>query len=341
MLTVRIVDSQEREAWNSYIEHSQYAIAWQVFEWSDVISRHFVYKYIPLAAYDGDKIVGILPLYRGSSGSREGLVSVPFAVAGGIVADNSEAQKALLDKAVELSREYGDLPITLKQYKIRVAGDLKTDENYFNRELSLTSDSSALERQIDPGNLEKAHTAFRSGIEVDYPSKDISAFYKLLLRHNRAQGVPCSSEAWIRTLIDFGMYTIALAKKGSNVLAGTMIKKFKDTVSFPFSCIVPGNNEAQTAVYGLYWNLILRFADEGIHIFHSGRIPRTQETVDFRLGWGGTEYPYFYQYFPNTGGTTEYQNRRGLKRRMVSMVWKHLPLAVIRRISPPIIRRFP
>ena len=341
MIEVRCISREERDSWNRYIEQSPQSIAWQIYEWSEVVARHYEYRFFPLAALEDTRVVGVLPLYLGAIGNGRGFISVPFAVAGGVVGESEEVHAALVGRAIAMSREEGGLPVVLKQYKLRMPGGLKTDENYINSELPLHRDMGILRQCVGADNLKNAECALDLGLEVEYPAEDIPAFYDLLLRYNHAQGIPCVSEKWIRTLIDFGMYSIALGRYKGSVLAGTMVKKFKKTVSFPFSCVLPRKREGELAAYGLYWNLISRFAAEGFEIFHSGRIPKNQETARYRLGWGGTLFPYYYQYYPNTSGPTEFTTRRGLKRRIASFVWKRLPIAAARSLGPRLVRRFP
>ncbi len=341
MLEVRGVRPEERGEWNRYIDEAPQAIAWQAYEWSEVIARHYDYQFFPIAAWDGMRVVGVLPLYLGSTGHGRGFISVPFAVAGGAVGESDAVQAALMDRAVTMSRQEGGVPVVLKQYKVRMPGDLKTDENYFNRELSLHRDMNVLRQRVGADNLVKADGARALGLQVEYPAGDIPAFYEFLLKFHRANGIPCVSEGWIRTLIDFGMYSFTLARIKGKVVAATMVKKFKKTVSFPFSCVLPKGRDPELVAYGMYWDLISRFAEEGFEIFHSGRIPKNQKAADYRLGWGGTAYPYFYQYYPNTVGPTEFTTRRGWKRRLVSFVWKRLPMVVARNLGPKLVRRFP
>jgi len=341
MIEVKEIGNESREQWNLYVRENPFSIAWHVYEWSEVVANHYKFQFIPLAAFEGKEIVGLLPLYLSTSGQRK-LISVPFAVAGGIVANEESIQTELLQAAIIVSERLGNIPITLKQYKIRVPGNLRTDENYFNLELPLQENLSALKKLINPENTIFAQDAVDKGLKVEYPAQDIPEFYDLLLRHSSAEGVPCTSQAWIKTLIDFGLYSAAIARIDGVPVAGTLVKRFKKTVSFPFSCITPDVNEASlNSGYGLYWELIKRFASEGVEIFHSGRIPKTQEALDFRLGWGGTPYPYFYQYYPNTEAETEFVTKRGLKRKLITRVWKELPLPLVRRLGPLVVSRFP
>jgi hypothetical protein len=360
MIQIKEIGVEGREQWNQYVNQTPEAIAWQVYDWSEVVRRHYQFQFIPLAAFEekaveanpdesvrnqgrkSSTVVGVLPLYRGRVGNKQGLISVPFAVAGGIVADSDMVRTALLNRAIEISESLGGLPITLKQYKVRMPGALKTDNSFFNRELRLQQPPESLQQEVRASNLSQAEQAIKAGLEVEYPSSNVKEFYDLLLRYHSAQGLPCASEAWVRTLVDFGMYSIALARIEGSLVAGTLVKQFKKTVSFPFSCARSGGRFSESAPLALYWHLIQHFASKGFEIFHSGRIPQSESVAEFRLGWGGTAYPYYYQTYPDRGESAAgFDTRGNLKRRLVSRLWKELPLGIARRLGPVIVGKFP
>jgi hypothetical protein len=67
----------------------------------------------------------------------------------------------------------------------------------------------------------------------------------------------------------------------------------------------------------------------------------TEDVDNYRLGWGGTKYPYYYQYYPDTGGATEFAQKRSRKRELIETVWKRLPLTVAAQLGPFVVRQFP
>jgi hypothetical protein len=162
-----------------------------------------------------------------------------------------------------------------------------------------------------------------------------------LLRDQHSAGVPCVSRAWVQALFDTGSYEIALLRHQGEVVAATMAKKFRRTVSFPFSCVRDRSEQTQLFAYNLYWRLITQLASEGITIVHSGRIPKTDAAPPFRLGWGGTRYSYYYQYHGVQAAQTEFSSKRGSKRQLVEKMWKRMPLAVAGILGPAVARQFP
>jgi hypothetical protein len=341
-MNVVLVERKNKADWDRFVHESPGVIAWHGYDWSRVLSEHYGTEFYPLAVYDGTTICGILPLYRiRTFRSGEALISIPHFVAGGIVADQEAVQQALLDKAIEIARKLKIAQITFKQYKLKLHGPLRTDENYYNRELEVSPDIDRVWQSITEANRAKVEGARKYDLKLEYPSQDVSTFYRFLLNDQHAAGVPCVSKSWVQDLFNTGAYEIALLRHNGELVAATMAKKFRDTVSFPFSCLRDQSEKTALFAYSLYWQLITKLAGEGIRIVHSGRIPNTDAVFSYRLGWGGTKYSYYYQYYGAAEGKTEFSTKRGRKRELVESVWKKIPTSVARVVGPAIVKQFP
>ena len=338
---VVVVPEKSRADWDRFVQEDTGVIAWHSYEWAKLLGDLHHTKFYPLAVYDGSKISGILPLYRVKTYRGESLISVPYFVAGGVVSSSADVRTALLNKAISLSRELNIPKVTLKQYKLKLEGQLVTDENYYNRELTLSPDLDKVRHNLSKLNREKIEESRACRTTFDYPCSDVSAFYKLLLHDQHSLGVPCVSRAWIAGLYNTGMYEIALLRHSGEIVAGTMVKKFKHTVSFPFTCLSKHSERAHLFGYSLYWQLIETLARQGITIMHSGRIPKTDAAIDFRLGWGGTKYNYYYQYYGVSPAATEFKNKRNRKRQLIESVWKRMPVALAQAAGPFVVKQFP
>jgi hypothetical protein len=341
-MDVALVDAKNKADWNRFVQESPRVIAWHSYDYSDLLGRYYGTQFFPFAVYDGPRILGILPLYRIKTfRSGEALMSVPYFVAGGIIAERDDVQRALLDRAIALGKELNIGKVTLKQYKYKVEGPLNTDDSYYNRELSVTPDIEQIRASITPENLAKVDESARYDLKLEYPSRDVNTFYRFLLRDQHAAGVPCVSRPWVKALFDTGSYEIALLRHKGELVAATMAKKFKHTVSFPFSCLRDQTEQTHLFAYNLYWQLITKLAKEGITIVHSGRIPKTDAAFGYRLGWGGTKNSYYYQYYGVAEGKTEFSTKRGRKRQLVESFWKKMPTPVARMLGPVVVKQFP
>jgi hypothetical protein len=337
-----IIDEKQKKDWESFIQEHPMTVAWQSYEWNSILSQHYRMDFYPIALFDGKKVQGILPLYKMKTVfGHERLISVPYAVAGGITADAEEVRQGLFEKAVKIAKKFNSCPIVLKQYKVKIAGDLRNDRNYHNRELKLSDDIKKIWSNLSNINKEKIEYSKKHSLTLEHPSENLSFFYKTLLQHHRHEGLPCVSEKWIQSLIESGMYSIALLRQGTAVVAGTMVKEFKKSVSFPFTCIPDRNGMGDIFVYNLYWELIKKYAQKGWQVCHSGRIPNNERTNGYRLGWGGVKYNYYYQYYPKEIDRSEFSERRGWKRGVAKRCLRLLPLTLSKSVGPRIIKYFP
>ncbi len=197
-------------------------------------------------------------------------------------------------------------------------------------------------KNISEINRAKIEEAKKYNLTLDYPSEDVTTFFKLLLKHHQRKGIPCVSKKWIERLLAYrGEYSVALLKHENTVVSGTMVKDFKKAISFPFTCILKEGNLSKAYAYSLYWNLIKYFAEKGHEIFHSGRIPRNDLTDEYRLGWGGTKFDYYYQYYPNYIANTEYSIKRGWKRNFLTSCWKSTPMVLTKLLGPLVVKKYP
>lgn len=340
-MLVRPIENSEIEKWEQYVEDKP-TIAWQSYYWSEVVKSHYKAEFFPLAAFDDGRIVGILPLYKVRTlRGKPQLISVPYAVAGGIVADDFAVEKALIDAAINLYKEHQANRIVFKQYKYKLSGPLRTDDNFYNRELDLTRGIDHIFANINAANKANIEKSDGLDLKLNHPSNDIDQFYRLMLLHHKNNGVPCVSLNWIRDLIDFNMYSIALLRHNGKTVAGTLVKAHKQTVSFPFTSLPDDSDRSNMFAYNLYWRLIRKFTREGKAIFHSGRIPKNNETNCYRLGWGGVKNMYYYQYYPDGGGASEFSTKRGRKRQLISAIWRRLPLSLTGLLGSKIVKYFP
>ena len=75
-------------------------------EWKDIIQKHFGFTpYHLLARNPAEKIVGILPLFKAESIFGKRIVSTPYAIFTGILADDEGVARELLTFAKQLAQE--------------------------------------------------------------------------------------------------------------------------------------------------------------------------------------------------------------------------------------------
>ena len=337
-----IVDHSQRVRWDHYVHSTADATSWHLYDWFTVFSRHYGLDYYPIAAVDGSDIRGVLPLYRVRT-LRRGtmLMSIPYAVVGGIVGDDATVQRMLLEKAIELSGQLGDIPIVLKQYKHKIEGNLLTDDGYHNLELPLNLGMDRIWEDLPQGTKGLLRQSHQYDLELEYPSTDEAGYYRTLLRHQHLTGTPCPGRKWIRNLLGFGIYKLGLLRHRGTIVAATIIKQYDGSFAFPLTCYLPPRDRGVMFACRLYWELIQKLAQEGFHTHHTGRIRSQESPDDFRIRWnGGRPVKYYYQYH-GLGGRPANPSKKGRGRRMFETAWKWTPVALTQWIGPALIKQFP
>ena len=136
------VDDGTREAWDEYVLGHPVASFYHQYRWRDVVEKPYRLRTHYLAARDGERLCGVLPLaeVRSLSGSSA-LVSLPYSNYGGIIADSGEAEHVLLEAAVELLKERGLTHLELKQEQRCDDERLQEDLNFHALGLQIDGDA--------------------------------------------------------------------------------------------------------------------------------------------------------------------------------------------------------
>jgi hypothetical protein len=340
-LSAALVPAETREDWNRFVDRHPDALSWHGYDWSRFLSEHYNIQFLPLAAFEGPEIRAILPLYRIKT-RRTGamLISIPYFVAGGIIADSAEAEELLVTETLSLSRTH-EAPAFLKTYRAPAPGPFKTDSSFYNRELDASPGVAAVWDNLEQVNRDRIEVSSRLDVAVEYPSHRVDDFYRLMAGHEHSLGRPWVSRKWLNSLLATGMYKPAVLTLRGTPATATLVKRYKDTVSFPLTCLRQHDELTETLACRLYWELIQQLAPQGIRIFHSGRIPADGSVPAYRLGWGGTPYHYHYQYYGREEEKTDSEVRSGSMRGRFERIWPRIPRPVAGLIAPAIVKQFP
>ena len=94
------------DLWDKYIKNHPNGTLYHLSGWKDAIENTFHLTGHYYIATDNKKILGVLPLFLVKTlFSGKKLISIPFAVYGGILADSREIRTFLLQYAIQLSHK--------------------------------------------------------------------------------------------------------------------------------------------------------------------------------------------------------------------------------------------
>ena len=95
----------ETAEWDAFVRASGEGSPFQLVAWKRAVERTFGLRAHYLMARENGRLAGVLPLFEARElFGRRALISVPYAVYGGICATSDAARRALVDAATVLGQ---------------------------------------------------------------------------------------------------------------------------------------------------------------------------------------------------------------------------------------------
>jgi FemAB-related protein (PEP-CTERM system-associated) len=343
LLTCRPFDD-EPSVWNAFVRSHPDGTFFHQYEWLQVVRE--VYGGTPyyLAAYDDGRLVGVLPLMlRRVLGAGRILISVPFADEGGICANSSEAEQALLEAARVLGTNARAAYVELRQVDHALPGDFPCDLSRVTLVRALPATAEELWHSLDRKVRNQVRKAERAGLSVRHGGDDLlRGFYEVYARNTRDLGSPMHSLRFFTGVAyQFPSYvrvvTVALEKQ---VVGGALAAVHGITFTVPWAASLRAHF-ARCPNNLLYWRLLELAVEAGCRWFDFGRSGRDSGTYRFKKQWGSTERQLHYQFLPTLGRPAVHERREGLAYRAFARLWPHVPMPIARAVGPRIFARLP
>ncbi|MCM2312888.1 MAG: FemAB family PEP-CTERM system-associated protein [Steroidobacteraceae bacterium] len=333
---VRDFRDADRAAWNAFVRAHPEGTFFHLAEWQDVLMRAFGHRSHYQLAERGGAIVGVLPLAEVQSTLfGHALVSTPFCVYGGIVADDADAHAALTEAACMRARELGVDHLEMRNRR-RQHFDWPVKELYVTFRKAIDPDPEKNMLAIP----RKQRAMVRKGIKEQLRAEidgSVDRHYDLYSESLRNLGTPIFSKRYLEILKDlFGeACEIVTILKGERAVASVLNFYFRDEV-LPY---YGGGSQEARAVAGndfMYWQVMERAREKGCRIFDYGRSKRGTGAFDFKTYWGFEPEQLHYEYYlvkrremPNLSPTNPRFGR-------AIELWRKMPLRLTQIVGPPV-----
>ena len=342
MLTVEILspdDAAAVAAWDAYVLAAPQATFFHRAGWQRVLQDVFRHGTHFLRAVRGGRIVGVLPLAHVRSllfGSS--LASLPFAVYGGVVADDAEAAAALEAHAQSLAQQLGVQHLELRNVAARHA-DWPRQELYVTFRKAILPDEDANMLAIP----RKQRAMVRKGIKNGLTSAlddGVERFFALYADNVHRHGTPAMPRRWFEALRrEFGADCEVLTVCGPDgrPLSSVMSFYFRDEV-LPYYA---GDDEAARELAAndfKYWELMRRACARGLGVFDYGRSKLGTGSYSFKKNWGFEPAPLHYEYCLYKRDAVPQNNPSNAKYRLLIETWRRMPIAMANWLGPFVVR---
>lgn len=338
-VTVRAATAADRAHWNAYVFRHPAATFFHRFEWSGVLERAFGHASHYLIAERARQVVGVLPLAEMRSLLfGHALVSTPFCVYGGVLADDTTARLALEAAAIARGERLGVDHLEFRN-AAPVHEDWQRKDLYVTFRRELAADDEA-ELNLIP---RKARAEVRKGLKNGLTAEvchEPGEWYDLYAESLRNLGTPVFHRDYASVLLEtFGEDCEVLILRAAD---GTPLTS---VLSFYFrGDVLPyygggGAAARSTGAHDLmYYEVMRRARTRGCTAFDFGRSKRGTGSHAFKRNMGFTETPLHYEYrlvaareMPNLSPTNP-------KYSLLINAWQRLPLWASKLVGPPLAR---
>lgn len=318
--------------WDDFVDASPSGTPFHRSEWLHASCAVYGHQSCSLVATTGEDgtICGVLPLCRVKGPlTGKALVSAPYAVYGGVLAEDLEVREALQFEAKRLADENG-----VRFLEIRQGQPL---EGFEGRSQYYTFRKALPERPEDVlGTFpKKARAAVRHAIDrykltARFGPELLDTFHRLYTVSLRRLASPGHSKAFLKRLVEgYGpRCLVQVVYHEGTPVAGCLSLTFRNQVLPYFAGIDDQYSRLNTSNY-LYYSLMEEAVRMGLQVFDFGRTRQDNEGgCQFKINQGFEPEPLHYSYYIPRGGTLPDLRPSNPKFSLAQAVWKRLPLPV-------------
>jgi len=342
---VKIINPLSDVRWDSFVQNHPHGTIYHHSSWMTVIDRTYDHvRPLCFAIEDEQRnIRAAIPCFIVKSkltGTR--IVSLPFSsYCDPLVGDKKDfviLLDGIIQEAENISASYYELRAFRNQDLIK--DDRLKPHNYHKiHVLDIKEGFEKVKRAFHKGSIvPTVRKASKSGVTVRQgcSEQDLKQFYFIHATTRRRQGFPIQPYKFFRNMWEIlypqGYFILLLGQLNKRSIAGVILFKFKDTVSFEHGASIP-KYLAVRPNHLLLWTAIEMACAEGYHYFDFGKTPpENKGLLDFKSRWGANMYDLPYFYYPQIKGTMSLE-QNDLKYKIIRSIASHMPLPLAKAVG--------
>lgn len=338
-ISVRPFRNGDAAAWEAFVLACPEATFFHRIGWREILLDVFRHTPHYLVAEQAGRIVGVLPLAQVKSRLfGHSLVSLPFAVYGGVAVTDAAAVAPLHAAASDLARELGVAHLEMRNCTPRQA-DWPRQDLYvtFRREILPEVEANML--AIPRKQRAMVRKAIQRNLvgEID---ATVDRFFDLYADNQHRHGTPPHSRRYFEALArvfgaDCEVLTV-ISPQGKPV-SGVMSFYWRDEV-LPYYAGDLTDARDLAANDFKYWDLMRRACERGLKVFDYGRSKQGTGSFDFKKNWGFVPAPLHYEYQLLKRDSVPQNNPANPKFRAMIATWQRLPRPVVNALGPLVVR---
>lgn len=325
--------------WDAFVQSCPQATFFHRAGWQQIIREVFHHDTYFLYAQQNGQIRGVLPLAHVNSRLfGNALTSLPFAVYGGVAAQDEAAASALEHEAQQLAQRLQVQHLELRNVQQRHA-DWPTQDLY----VTFRKPIAPLEADNMNAIPRKQRAMVRKGIKNGLCAQvdaTVDRFFALYAHNVHRHGTPALPKAYFQALQRiFGpdCEVLTVCSADGQPVSSVLSFYFRDEV-LPYYA---GDTEAARDLAAndfKYWELMRLACVRGLKVFDYGRSKQGTGSYAFKKNWGCEATPLYYEYCLYQRDSVPQNNPSNAKYRLLIAAWRRMPLGMANWLGPKIVR---
>lgn len=332
-------DTANTERWDKFVFSCPGATFFHRSGWQNIVRNVFHHETYFLYAEEDGVIQGVLPLGHVNSWLfGNSLTGLPFAVYGGIAADNPLAADALELEAERIARHLGVAHLELRNVNPRHA-DWPTQDLYVTFRKEILDGEEANMLAIPRKQRAMVRKGIKNGL-VSQIDSNVDRFFALFADNVHRHGTPAMPKKYFKALqTEFGTdcEVLTVVAPDGRALSSVLSFYFRDEV-MPYYA---GDDEAARDLAAndfKYWELMRRACVRGLKMFDYGRSKRGTGPYAFKKNWGFEPTPLYYEYRLYKRDAIPQNNPNNAKYKLMISIWRRMPIGLANWLGPFVVR---
>lgn len=342
---VKKIEPLEDSRWDAFVHSHPYGSVYQSSAWLRVIASSY-HQARPIAFIresPSSDILAALPCCSVTSNiTGKRLVSLPFSSFSDPLTSTADEFRCLFDVIADEMYHSSFRYFELRQFRNSLA---RHDQRFVN---SRSQKIHVLD--ISPGfgrikmffhkdcivrSVKKAEKA-RLVVEEGHSEKDLRAFYQVHAITRRRLGLPIQPYSFfsnMRTIMSGnGYFTLLLCKLEKKIIAGIILFKYKDTVSFEHGASLPQYLPTRPN-HLLMWRSLELACSAGYRYFDFGKTEKENiGLLEYKSRWGAATFDVSYLYYPGNRSLLTDQGQSRVNR-LAKLMAKKVPMSIAKLIG--------
>jgi FemAB-related protein (PEP-CTERM system-associated) len=342
-LVCKIAEADDASEWDEFVRSHNEASGYHLWSWQMVFRAAFGHRCHYLIAKRGNGVVGVLPLVEVRSWLfGRALSSLPYVNYGGILADDLETSRVLLEHAAELMRARS-LSYVLLRHRRRLLPELRARTHKVAMLMPLQRNRDDMWERLDRKVRNQIRKAEKSGLAVASGGVELlEEFYAVFARNMRDLGTPTYGKALFSAILSQFPQDARLhvARLEGRPIASALSYTYGDGIEVPSASSLR-EHRALCPNHLLYWSVIVQAIDDGRRAFDFGRSTLDDGTYHFKKQWGAVPEQLWWEYSLRDGVDLPSDDRQDRRFRGPIEMWKRLPVGLATFFGPVIANSVP